>query len=236
MDAAAESLDSDPDPDPAAGPGHPGGASGAGGSGGSGHPVRTDAETRLRRIRVWLAVFIVGLVLSGATAFPLETETRWLAAGLHGLHLTGPPAGPLTAWIDRVHTGLAATNRAYPFLAYGTDWLAFAHLVIAVLFVGPLRDPVREKWTVQWGVVACAAIVPLALVCGPVRGIPFGWTLVDCSFGVFGVVPLLLVLRDIKALEAAAPVGAAGPARREGSSRPLEFSGEGPASSHTLAQ
>lgn len=192
----------------------------------------TDPAAQLRRIRTWLTIFIIGLVLSGASAFPLETETRWLSAWLHDLHITGA----LTAWIDRTHEGLAATNARYPFLAYGTDWLAFAHLVIAVLFVGPLRDPVRNKWTIQWGMIACAAIVPLAVACGPVRGIPWGWTLVDCSFGVFGVIPLFLVLRDIKALERGPLTGGAGPAVREAASRPMEYRGGSPASSHTLAQ
>jgi hypothetical protein len=31
---------------------------------------------KLRRIRFWLAVIIVGLILGGITAFPLETERR----------------------------------------------------------------------------------------------------------------------------------------------------------------
>jgi hypothetical protein len=34
-----------------------------------------------------------------------------------------------------------APSGAYPFLAYGTDWLAFAHIVIAVFFIGPLVKP-----------------------------------------------------------------------------------------------
>ncbi|SCF41963.1 hypothetical protein [Micromonospora mirobrigensis] len=34
-------------------------------------------------------------------------------------------------------------------MLYGTDWLAFAHLVLAVAFWGPLRDPVRNVWVVQ---------------------------------------------------------------------------------------
>jgi hypothetical protein len=194
--------------------------------------VTGDDDARLRRIRIWLVVFIVGLVLSGATAFPLETETRWLSGWLHDLHV----GGALTAWIDRTHEGLAATDARYPFLAYGTDWLGFAHLVIAVLFVGPLRDPVRNKWTIQWGVIACAGIVPLAVACGPVRGIPWGWTLVDSSFGVFGVIPLLLVLRDVKALEGASQAGGGDPAVRETLSRPMEHRGGSAASSHTLAQ
>ena len=36
--------------------------------------------------------------------------------------------------------------RGYPLLAYGTDWLAFSHLVLAVVFLGAWRDPVRNRW------------------------------------------------------------------------------------------
>ncbi|MEY9858190.1 hypothetical protein ABH935_003803 [Catenulispora sp. GAS73] len=160
-----------------------------------------DSDQRLRRIRLWLALFIVGLVLSGVTAFPLETETRWLSGWLH--HLPGP-AG-LTAWVDRVHEGLKRTNAEYPFISYGTDWLAFGHLTIAVAFYGPWRDPVRNKWVIQFGMIACAGVVPLALVCGPIRGIPFWWSVIDMSFGVFGVVPLIPVWRHIKVLESGGP-------------------------------
>jgi hypothetical protein len=38
-------------------------------------------------------------------------------------------------------------------------------------------------------------------VCGAVRGIPFYWRLIDISFGVIGVIPLLLLRRDIRELE-----------------------------------
>ncbi|MBS2534257.1 hypothetical protein KGQ20_15915 [Catenulispora sp. NF23] len=166
-----------------------------------------DTDRRLRRIRLWLALFITGLVLSGVTAFPLETETRWLSAWLH--HLPAP-AG-LTAWIDRAHEALKQTNAEYPFIAYGTDWLAFGHLTIAVAFYGPWRDPVRNKWVIQFGMIACAGIVPLALICGPIRGIPFWWSVIDMSFGVFGVLPLIPVWRHIKVLEALAALAATGP-------------------------
>ena len=43
-----------------------------------------DAERRAhlqRRVRLLLLAFIVALVLSGLTAFPLESELRWLTAG-----------------------------------------------------------------------------------------------------------------------------------------------------------
>ncbi|GAA1989158.1 hypothetical protein [Kitasatospora viridis] len=153
-------------------------------------------ETELRRVRRWLWIFIVCLVLSGLTAFPLGTETGWALTAAHRL----PVPGGLLGWLERVHTGLTETDASYPFLAYGTDWLAFAHLVIAGAFWGPLRDPVRNVFVVRWALAACAGILPLALVCGPLRGIPFFWQCVDMSFGVVGAVPLLIVLRGIRRL------------------------------------
>jgi hypothetical protein len=122
--------------------------------------------------------------------------------------------GALGDWISRVREGLDATDEKYPFVLYGTDWLAFAHLVIAVAFHGVYRDPVRNIWVVEFGMIACVGIIPLALVCGPIRGIPFWWTVLDMSFGVFGIIPLYVLRRMIKRLEglpaAAASRAAAG--------------------------
>ncbi|MGX1543536.1 hypothetical protein [Streptomyces adustus] len=161
----------------------------------------SDRAALLKGIRVWLVIFVVCLVLSGATAFPLVHELRWTEDLLRALSV--PEHLPaLMGWIERVRTGLDSADAAYPFLLYGTDWLAFAHLVIAVAFYGPYRDPVRNIWVVEFGMIACAGIIPLALICGPVRGIPFWWTVVDMSFGVFGVIPLYVVRRRIKLLEA----------------------------------
>jgi hypothetical protein len=164
----------------------------------------TDATVRdvtpLARVRVWLTVFVVGLVASGITAFPLEWESRLLADLLHA---GWSPAPAVTAWVDRIHEAIVRTNREYPFLAYGTDWLAFAHLVIAVAFWGPLRDPVRNLWVVQFAMIACAGVVPLALIAGAARGIPWWWRAVDISFGLVGIVPLLFAWAGIRRLEAA---------------------------------
>jgi hypothetical protein len=151
------------------------------------------------RIKVWLWIFIVGLVLSGITAFPLETELRAFANWIDG-DARARSSG-FARWIVQVRDALIDTNAKYPFLAYGTDWLAFAHLVIAVAFIGPFRDPVRNIWVVQFGMIACAMVIPLALIAGEVRGIPFGWRLIDCSFGAFGIVPLWICYRDIRRLE-----------------------------------
>jgi hypothetical protein len=153
-------------------------------------------------IRWWLAVFIAGLVLSGLTAFPLQTELELLARWL------GAPDGPVpdgggafTHWIVTVRNALQDTYARYPFIAYGTDWLAFAHLILGLLFIGPWRDPVRNTWVITFGLWACALVIPTALLCGAVRGIPFGWRLIDCSFGVCGAVPLLMVQRYTRELE-----------------------------------
>ena len=49
--------------------------------------------------------------------------------------------------------------------------------------------------------IACVLVIPLALIAGPIRGIPFFWQIVDCSFGVFGIIPLWYCRRMIQRLE-----------------------------------
>jgi hypothetical protein len=161
------------------------------------------AEAALvKRIRISLALFMAGLVLGGLTAFPLERELVLLNHLLGVAPMAPSGAEPaLHTWLRRVLEGLATTNRSYPFLAYGTDWLAFAHLVIAIAFIGPWCDPVRNRWVLLFGVIACAGVVPLALIAGAVRVIPLYWRLIDCSFGVFGAMPLLLCLHYVRRLE-----------------------------------
>ena len=156
-----------------------------------------------RRVRLLLMVVIAGLALSGLTAFPIETELR-CAARLLGIEPGARPEGlgAVARWLVTVRDAVIATNAAYPFLAYGTDWLAFAHLVIAVAFIGPLRDPVRNAWVITFGLMACVGVFALALLAGPVRGIPWFWTVVDCSFGVGCGIPLLLCRRYVRELEA----------------------------------
>lgn len=77
-------------------------------------------------------------------------------------------------WLGKIRDALTEINAKYPFIAYGTDWLAFAHFVIAILFIGPLRDPVKNIWVVEFGMIACVLVVPFALIMGDVRGIPLG--------------------------------------------------------------
>lgn len=146
---------------------------------------------------------IIGLIVSGVTAFPLREELLLAQDALAqfgiGQYLPG-----LEQWVARVAEGLVVTHAAYPFIAYGTDWLAFAHLLIAVAFVGPLIDPIRNIWVTIWGLIACAGIIPLALVAGGIRGLPAGWQLIDISFGVLAAVPLTIALLLTRRLERSA--------------------------------
>lgn len=166
------------------------------------NPPSPECARLLRRLRWMIGIFIVGLVGSGVTAFPLLAELEQIARvrGIQDLAPAGAANG-FDYWILTIRDGLRASYLNYPWLAYGTDWLAFAHLIIAIFFLGPFLDPVRNVWVLRAGLIACVLVIPLALVAGAVRQIPFGWRLIDCSFGVFGAIPLLLALKWTRALE-----------------------------------
>jgi hypothetical protein len=166
----------------------------------------------LTKVRIWLVIFIVGLVGAGLTAFPLQAELGFATSVLHASWSPASALSPdFAAWIERVNHAVIATTHSYPFIFYGTDWLAFAHLMIAVAFIGPFRDPVRNIWIIQWGMIACICVIPLAAIAGPIRGIPWGWELIDMSFGVIGIIPLIIVYRLIRRLEREQDVTMAAP-------------------------
>ncbi|MBG9376475.1 hypothetical protein I5907_09540 [Panacibacter sp. DH6] len=151
----------------------------------------------LKKIRILVVFFIIALAISGITAFPVYTELTFLKQ--QGFINTDHVLG---AWLDKVYNGVADTYKKYPFLFYGYDWLAFAHLMIAALFYGVYRDPVRNKFIMGWGMFCCVCIIPLAFICGTIRSIPLYHILIDCSFGVFGIIPLLVCRKYILQLEA----------------------------------
>jgi hypothetical protein len=155
-----------------------------------------------RRVRILLVFVICGLVVSGVTAIPIEAEINWLTRALGA----GPNARPedstgILNWLLTVRDAVSATARQYPFLFYGTDWLAFAHFAIAVAFLGPLRDPVRNSWVVTFGLIASAGVIVFAMIAGWARGIPLYWRVIDSLFGIGAGVPLLICRRSIRRLE-----------------------------------
>lgn len=154
-----------------------------------------------RRIRFLLLFFIFALGVAGLTAIPLRWElallNRWF--GIHSFLMQIWPS--MSVWISRVNDTVQNGYGTYPLLAYGTDWLAFGHVVIAVAFIGPLRDPVKNLWVIEFGMIACLLILPWAIIFGMVRDIPFMWTMIDISFGVFGMIPLWIARTDILHLQ-----------------------------------
>ncbi len=158
----------------------------------------TTMETQIKlrnRIKYWIIIFIVCLVLSGITAFPIETELKIINNNIGSF----PPY--LQNWMSQLYVAVRTTNQNYPYLSYGTDWLAFAHIVIAVAFIGPLKDPIKNIWVIQFGMISCIMVFPLAFIAGSIRKIPLYWQLIDCSFGVIGFAVLYFCHNCILKLE-----------------------------------
>jgi len=157
--------------------------------------MKTHEQKLKTTINRWIIFFIIALILSGVTAFPIESQ---LQIAMNNLAVFPPD---IQNWLSTIYHAVKTTNDNFPYLAYGTDWLAFAHIVIATAFIGPLRDPVRNIWIIQFGMIACFMVFPLAFIAGPIRHIPFFWQLIDCSFGVIGFIPLYICYKKIQQLE-----------------------------------
>ncbi|MDB5014286.1 MAG: hypothetical protein JWQ25_2488 [Daejeonella sp.] len=157
--------------------------------------MKTPEDKLKTIIKRWIIFFIIALVLSGVTAFPIESQLQIVMENLGMFPLT------IQHWFSTIYYAVKTTNDNFPYLAYGTDWLAFAHIVIATAFIGPLRDPVRNIWVIQFGMIACLMVFPLAFIAGSIRHIPLFWQLIDCSFGVIGIIPLYVCYKKIKQLE-----------------------------------
>ena len=153
---------------------------------------------QLKQVRFWLLIFMMGLIASGLTAIPIQWEIDQIKRVIDTTPWLHDLAPGLIDWLIYVHTGLTATYQAYSFITVGTDWLAFAHIVIAIAFIGPLRDPVRNVWVIEFGMIACLLVIPAALIFDLLRGLPLLWLLIDCSFGIVGIIPLLLAYRLVK--------------------------------------
>ncbi len=157
--------------------------------------TETDYEQLLlKKIRQWILGFMVLLVLSGLTAFPVQNELNML------VRFYDIFPGFIRFWLLNLNFAIDDVVSKYPYLLYGYDWLAYSHIIIALFFIGVYRNPIQNAWVLRIGMIACLGIFILATICGQVRGIPFFWTLIDCSFGFFGIIPLLIVEKLINRL------------------------------------
>jgi len=159
-------------------------------------PTTESSENRLRRkIKIAIIITIAGLLLNGISAVPLRTELKIL--------LSRPDALPqfLHDWWLYVNKGVKETTSNYPFMRYGFDWLAFAHLLIAIAFIGPLRDPIKNEWVIRWGMIASALSVVMALGWERLRGIPLWWSCIDAAIAIVAFIVLWLCNKWIKELK-----------------------------------
>lgn len=106
----------------------------------------------------------------------------------------------MAGWLSLVYLAVEETYDKYPFLAYGNDWLAFGHFIIAIPFLMAIRDPNRYPWVITYGIIACLALIPFAIVFGTFRGIPLFWIGIDTLFGFGGLLVLLILRGQLKKL------------------------------------
>lgn len=130
-----------------------------------------------KKIRMALLLTIAGLIASGLSAIPLKTELNFVLQFREQLPVL------LVEWFDKVNLAITETSEKYPLVLYGYDWLGFAHVLIALAFIGPLLDPVKNQWVVIWGMMASALTIAMALVAERFRDIPFFWSLIDAAIG-----------------------------------------------------
>ncbi|MBN1124905.1 MAG: hypothetical protein JXA82_07850 [Sedimentisphaerales bacterium] len=146
----------------------------------------------LYRIRFVLILFAIGLILSGIIFFPLKQQLDLL------VRLCGPGTwvetvfSPMAYWIDRMHEATIDVHRDHAFVFYCTDWVAFAMIIVGLAFWGPIRNPVRNRWVIEWGILISVLSVLTVLISAPLRGWPWFWLPFDSSFGILALVPLWL--------------------------------------------
>jgi hypothetical protein len=152
----------------------------------------------LTRAKWMLGIVATGLFLSGVTIWPAITELKTAVRLLWG---DAPATGELHTFLLKAIEGLETANTRYPFMLYAHDWLAFAHIMLAVLFTGAIRDPVRNKWVPEAGLLMCLSVPVLAGICIPLRGLPIWWFWIDFAFAPGAALPLWIALRDVKRVE-----------------------------------
>jgi hypothetical protein len=154
--------------------------------------------SQLTRARYMILIVALGLFISGITVWPALAELKLTVRMFWG---DAAPSGELHSFVLKIINALEATNAQYSFMLYAHDWLAFAHVMLAILFAGAAKNPVRNKWVVQCGLIMCASVPILASICIPLRNLPGFWFWIDFAFAPGAAIPLLVALLDIRALE-----------------------------------
>ena len=155
----------------------------------------------LTHTRIWLILFSTALIASGLTAIFAREGLRMLSPLFSQGSFLWSLWPSMSEWLTLVFRAIEETYDKYPFLAYGYDWLAFGHFIISIPFLMAIRDPIRHSWVITYGISACIAVLPFAIVFGAIREIPMFWRGVDTLFGISGLIVLLILRRQLKTLE-----------------------------------
>ena len=76
-------------------------------------------------------------------------------------------------------------------------------LLIAIAFIGPLKDPIKNEWVIKWGMIASGLSVLMALGWERLRSIPVWWSVVDASIVIIAFLVLWFCNKWIQELKAA---------------------------------
>jgi hypothetical protein len=150
--------------------------------------------THLQKARWSLIVFTVCLLAVGLSVFPLDAIlSRLLPWSQHYF-----PQAVLTSFLSEIAAAYYYNREHYPFMLYTLDWLGYAHLMIALVFIGPIRDPHRNVWVIEFGQMACLLTLPAIWLFGWLHQLPWQWSLLDCSFGLIGYAVLRYSQRQLQ--------------------------------------
>jgi len=155
----------------------------------------------LTHTRIWLILFSTALIASGLTAIFAREGLRFLSPLFSQVSFLQSFWPSMSDWLTLVFHAIEEVYDKYPFLAYGYDWLAFGHFIISIPFLMAIRDPIRHSWVITYGIFACLAVLPFAILFGAIRGIPLFWRGVDTLFGLGGLIVLLIIRNQLKAFE-----------------------------------
>jgi hypothetical protein len=142
-----------------------------------------------KKIKLLILTFIVSLVAIGISVFPVTSILDNLIPFLTSNY----PDSRLTNFLQAISEALNYNHEHYPFMLYTLDWLGYAHLMIALVFIGPLRDPVKNIWVIEFGILACLLTIPAIFIFGYKNQMPLWWSFIDCSFGIIGAMLLFYI-------------------------------------------
>jgi hypothetical protein len=150
----------------------------------------------LARTRMWLAIFISGVFLSGFAFIPIEKLMLLIHGGIHAW----APMGHIKSIFDHFYDASLLVQDNLPFLAYRRFWMAFARIAVALFAIAAFINPVRNRMVIDIAAVLALAVVPLSLLHGIVYHVPVFWILTDCAMALCALLPLAFCRRNINRL------------------------------------